>query len=284
MTTTPFAARPDRLVVMDVDSTLITGEVIEMLAGHAGSRDEVAAITDRAMRGELDFAASLRSRVATLAGLPVRVLGEVLGEVELTPGARELVAGLRERGWPLGLVSGGFIEVVGPLAERLGIERRRANRLEVAGGYLTGRLVGAVVDRAAKAAATRGPSPTTVGCGGAADHPGHASSATLAGLPLDTPVSSRSACRMSRAWRTAPRSTPNSSASSAWVGMRCPGRSTPDPIRLRSSSAISRWDARDARGSLTEACSGSTGKPYNFPPTCGSSVTAGYETPSNGDK
>lgn len=153
--TIPFTARPDRLVVMDVDSTLITGEVIEMLAGHAGSREQVAAITERAMRGELDFAASLRERVATLAGLPLRVLREVLDEVELTPGARELVAGLRERGWPLGLVSGGFIEVVGPLAERLGIERRRANRLEVAGGHLTGRVTGAVVDRAAKAAALR---------------------------------------------------------------------------------------------------------------------------------
>ena len=153
--TTPFAARPDRLVVMDVDSTLITGEVIEMLAGHAGSREQVAAITERAMRGELDFAESLRERVATLAGLPVRVLAEVLDEVELTPGAQELVAGLRERGWPLGLVSGGFIEVVGPLAERLGIERRRANRLEVVGGYLTGRVAGPVVDRAAKAAALR---------------------------------------------------------------------------------------------------------------------------------
>lgn len=153
--TIPYAVRPDRLVVMDVDSTLITGEVIEMLAGHAGSREQVAAITERAMRGELDFAASLRERVATLAGLPLRVLREVLDEIELTPGAPELVAGLRERGWPLGLVSGGFIEVVGPLAERLGIERRRANRLEVAGGYLTGRVTGAVVDRAAKAAALR---------------------------------------------------------------------------------------------------------------------------------
>lgn len=153
--TVPFAARPDRLVVMDVDSTLITGEVIEMLAGHAGSRERVAAITDRAMRGELDFAASLRERVATLAGLPLRVLREVLDEVELTPGARELVAGLRERGWPLGLVSGGFIEVVGPLAERLGIERRRANRLEVVGGHLTGRVAGPVVDGAAKEAALR---------------------------------------------------------------------------------------------------------------------------------
>ena len=153
--TTPFAARPDRLVVMDVDSTLITGEVIEMLAAHAGSREQVAAVTERAMRGELDFAESLRERVATLAGLPVRVLAEVLDEVELTPGAQELVTGLRERGWPLALVSGGFIEVVGPLAERLGIERRRANRLEVVGGYLTGRVAGPVVDRAAKAAALR---------------------------------------------------------------------------------------------------------------------------------
>jgi phosphoserine phosphatase len=146
---------PDRLVVMDVDSTLITAEVIDLLAGRAGSADEVAAITERAMRGELDFASSLHQRVATLAGLPAGVLDEVRASLVLTPGAAELVSGLAERGWPLGLVSGGFGEVVGPLAASLGIERWKANGLEVSAGRLTGRVRGPVVDRAAKAAALR---------------------------------------------------------------------------------------------------------------------------------
>ncbi|WP_255595253.1 phosphoserine phosphatase SerB [Cellulomonas sp. C5510] len=146
---------PTRLVVMDVDSTLITQEVIELLAAHAGSRDEVAAITERAMRGDLDFTASLRARVATLAGLPVSVFAEVLDEVVVTPGAVELLAELDRRGWPVGLVSGGFVEVVGPLAARLGITRYRANALEVSGGALTGRVAGEVVDRAVKARTLR---------------------------------------------------------------------------------------------------------------------------------
>ena len=140
---------------MDVDSTLITAEVIELLAEHAGSRTEVAAITDRAMRGEIDFAASLHARVATLAGLPVLVLDDVRAELELTPGALELLAELDRRGWPVGLVSGGFAEVVEPLAASLGITRTRANRLEIADGLLTGRVLGAVIDQAAKEAALR---------------------------------------------------------------------------------------------------------------------------------
>jgi phosphoserine phosphatase len=140
-----------RLVVMDVDSTLITGEVVEMLAARAGSVDLVTAITERAMRGEIDFAQSLHERVATLAGLPVTVFDDVLAEAELTPGARELVAELQRRGWPVGLVSGGFVEVVAPLAAGLGIELVHANRLEVRDGRLTGRVDGPVVDRAAKA-------------------------------------------------------------------------------------------------------------------------------------
>lgn len=140
---------------MDVDSTLITAEVIELLAEHAGSRAEVADITDRAMRGELDFAASLHARVATLAGLPTSVFADVLAEVRLTPGATELLAELARRGWHVGLVSGGFVEVVGPLADRLGIPRYRANALEVADGRLTGRVRGEVVDRAVKAATLR---------------------------------------------------------------------------------------------------------------------------------
>ncbi|WP_307858242.1 phosphoserine phosphatase SerB [Cellulomonas fulva] len=151
MTRTPAAG----LLVMDVDSTLITGEVIEMLADHAGSRALVTEITERAMRGELDFAASLHERVATLAGLPTSVLDEVLAAIELSPGARELVAAVQERGWAVGLVSGGFVELVGPLAASLGITLFRANALEVADGRLTGRVTGPVVDRAAKAVALR---------------------------------------------------------------------------------------------------------------------------------
>jgi len=144
-----------RLVVTDVDSTFITAEVIELLAARAGAREQVAEITERAMRGELDFAASLHERVATLAGLPVSVFADVLDEVELTPGAAELVAELQARGWPIALVSGGFAEVVEPLAASLGIEHVRANRLEVTGGHLTGRVTGEVVDRAAKERALR---------------------------------------------------------------------------------------------------------------------------------
>lgn len=140
---------------MDVDSTLITQEVVELLATHAGSRAEVADITDRAMRGELDFAASLRARVATLAGLPVSVFAAVLEEIVVTPGAVELLAELERRGWPVALVSGGFEEVVGPLAARLGITRFRANVLEVEHGALTGRVAGEVVDRAVKARTLR---------------------------------------------------------------------------------------------------------------------------------
>ncbi|NNH07833.1 phosphoserine phosphatase SerB [Cellulomonas fimi] len=140
---------------MDVDSTLITGEVVEMLAEHAGSGALVTEITERAMRGEIDFAESLHERVATLAGLPESVCADVLAQVELSPGARELVTELDARGWPVGLVSGGFLEIVEPLAARLGIRLVHANRLEVADGVLTGRVAGPVVDRAVKAQTLR---------------------------------------------------------------------------------------------------------------------------------
>ena len=142
---------PRRLVVMDVDSTLVRGEVIEMLAERAGAGARVARITERAMAGELDFAASLHERVATLAGLPESVFADVLAGLELTDGADRLVTELHRRGWVVGLVSGGFHEVVDPLARRLGIDFVRANRLEVADGVLTGRVTGPVVDRSAKA-------------------------------------------------------------------------------------------------------------------------------------
>ncbi|OLT51331.1 phosphoserine phosphatase SerB [Cellulosimicrobium sp. CUA-896] len=152
MSTSPTGARPARLLVMDVDSTLIAQEVIELLADHAGTREQVAAVTERAMRGEIDFAASLRERVATLEGVPVEAFADVRRRATFTAGAPELVAEARRRGWEVGLVSGGFEEVVAPLAAELGITLYRANRLEASGGRLTGRTIGPVVDRAAKAA------------------------------------------------------------------------------------------------------------------------------------
>jgi phosphoserine phosphatase len=150
-----LARRGRRLVVLDVDSTLIQQEVIEMLAAHCGREAEVAAITDRAMAGELDFEQSLRARVATLAGLPASVLEDVSRDIALTPGARTLVRTLKRLGFTVGLVSGGFIEIVGPLAEQLGIDHALANRLEITDGTLTGQVVGEVVDRAGKARALR---------------------------------------------------------------------------------------------------------------------------------
>ncbi len=147
--------RGRRLVVLDVDSTLIQDEVIELLAAHAGRLAEVAAVTDRAMRGDLDFAASLHERVACLAGLPQTVLDQVRAQVRLTPGARTLCRTLLRLGFTLGVVSGGFLEVVGPLAAELGIKHVTANRLEVTDGVLTGRVLGEVVDRAGKERALR---------------------------------------------------------------------------------------------------------------------------------
>lgn len=139
------------LLVLDVDSTLITAEVIELLADHAGTREKVAEVTERAMRGELDFAASLHARVATLAGVDARALEDVLHHVHLSPGATELISRAREQGATIGLVSGGFAEVVLPVANLLGITHVRANSLEVADGRLTGRVRGEVVDRRVKA-------------------------------------------------------------------------------------------------------------------------------------
>lgn len=145
-----LAAKGPGLLVMDVDSTLIEQEVIELIAEHAGSRSQVAEITGRAMRGELDFEASLRERVATLAGLPIEVLDEVVAETRLTRGAVELIEELHASGCRVGIVSGGFEEVAVPLAARLGIDHVAANRLEVADGRLTGRVEGRVVDREVK--------------------------------------------------------------------------------------------------------------------------------------
>ncbi|MBM6403876.1 phosphoserine phosphatase SerB [Phycicoccus sp. CSK15P-2] len=150
-----LARRGGRLVVMDVDSTLVQDEVIELIAAHAGTEAEVAAVTERAMQGELDFAESLHARVATLEGLPVTVLDDVREAVRLTPGARTLVRTLKALGFTVALVSGGFAEVVEPIGTDLGVDHVRANRLEVRDGRLTGRVVGDVVDRAGKAAALR---------------------------------------------------------------------------------------------------------------------------------
>jgi phosphoserine phosphatase len=150
-----LARRGRRLVVMDVDSTLIQDEVIELLAQHAGRAEQVAAVTERAMRGDLDFAESLHERVAALAGLPESVFAEVRAAVTLTPGARTLIRTMQRLGFSVALVSGGFIEVVGPLAASLGIQLVHANKLQVVDGIITGRVEGEIVDRAGKAAALR---------------------------------------------------------------------------------------------------------------------------------
>jgi phosphoserine phosphatase len=147
--------RAKRLIVFDVDSTLIQGEVIERLAERAGAGEAVAAITGAAMRGEIDFAESLHQRVATLAGLPAEVLDEVADEVELTPGARTTIRTLRRLGFHCGVVSGGFRQVIEPLAHELMLDFVAANELEIVDGKLTGRVVGPIVDRAGKAKALR---------------------------------------------------------------------------------------------------------------------------------
>ena len=139
------------LVVLDADSTLIHDEVIELLAEEAGARAEVAEITERAMRGELDFEASLRERVRTLAGLPVSVFERVGERIRVTDGVPELVAGVQAAGGCVAVVSGGFHELLDPLGERLGLDHWRANRLVVRDGVLTGEVDGPVVDAAAKA-------------------------------------------------------------------------------------------------------------------------------------
>ena len=144
-----------RLVVLDVDSTLVQGEVIDLLAERAGVADRVREVTERAMRGELDFERSLRERVSLLAGLPVQTVDEVYDVLPLAPGARTMVRTLKRLGYRLGVVSGGFTRVIDRLAGDLGIDDARANELEVVDGRLTGRLVRPVVDRAGKAAALR---------------------------------------------------------------------------------------------------------------------------------
>ncbi|WP_448317874.1 phosphoserine phosphatase SerB [Streptomyces sp. CO7] len=143
--------RAQRLVVMDVDSTLIQDEVIELFAAHAGCEEKVAEVTAAAMRGELDFEQSLHARVALLEGLDASVVDKVRSEVRLTPGARTLVRTLKRLGYQVGVVSGGFTQVTDDLKERLGLDFAQANTLEIVDGRLTGRVIGEVVDRAGKA-------------------------------------------------------------------------------------------------------------------------------------
>ncbi len=147
--------RAKRLIVFDVDSTLVQGEVIEMLAARAGAQEAVAAITDAAMRGELDFTASLHQRVATLAGLPATALDDVAAQLQLTPGARTTLRTLRRLGFRCGVVSGGFRQIIAPLADELKLDFVAANELEIVDGKLTGRVTGPIIDRAGKADALR---------------------------------------------------------------------------------------------------------------------------------
>ncbi|MFI7483741.1 phosphoserine phosphatase SerB [Kocuria sp. M1R5S2] len=145
-----FDPERKKLLIMDVDSTLIRQEVVEMLAAHAGVEAEVAAVTEAAMRGELDFAESLHARVATLAGLPATVVDEVRAAVRLSPGADVLVKAFLREGHAVAAVSGGFLGILTPLAEQLGLTRHTANTLEIEDGKLTGKVVGEVVDRTVK--------------------------------------------------------------------------------------------------------------------------------------
>ena len=143
--------RAQRLVVMDVDSTLIQDEVIELFAAHAGCEEQVAEVTAAAMRGELDFEQSLHARVALLAGLDESVVHKVRAQVRLTPGARTLVRTLKRLGYQVGIVSGGFTQVTDDLKDQLGLDFAAANTLEFEDGRLTGKVTGPIVDRAGKA-------------------------------------------------------------------------------------------------------------------------------------
>jgi phosphoserine phosphatase len=143
--------RARRLVIMDVDSTVIQDEVIELFAAHAGCEDKVAEITEAAMRGELDFEQSLHARVALLAGLDESVVNKVRAEVRMTKGARTLIRTLKRLGYQVGVVSGGFTQVTDDLREKLGLDFAAANTLEIVDGKLTGRVTGEIVDRAGKA-------------------------------------------------------------------------------------------------------------------------------------
>ncbi|NBR93370.1 MAG: phosphoserine phosphatase SerB [Actinobacteria bacterium] len=147
--------RAKKLVVLDVDSTLIQQEVIELLAEHAGVGPKVKEITDRAMNGEIDFAQALQKRVELLTGLSEKIIDEVRGQITLTPGARTLIRTLKKLHHKVGIVSGGFTEVITPIAQELGIDFIAANHLEIRDGKLTGKTKGEIIDRAGKANALR---------------------------------------------------------------------------------------------------------------------------------
>lgn len=138
------------MLISDVDSTFLTQEVIELVADHAGVREEVEEITTSAMRGELDFAQSLRARVALLEGLPESVLAQVRTVLAPTPGVLELVRRAKADGWIVALVSGGFHEVIDELAAQSGIDHVLANRFEIREGRFTGKVSGPIIDGAAK--------------------------------------------------------------------------------------------------------------------------------------
>jgi phosphoserine phosphatase len=144
-----------RLIVMDVDSTLVQGEVIEMLAEHAGCREEVSRLTEDAMSGELDFEHSLRERVALLKGLDAHALDLVYDGLLLAPGARTMVRTLKRLGYRFAIVSGGFTQITERIAADLGIDFAAANELEIVDGKLTGKVTGDVIDRAGKAKALK---------------------------------------------------------------------------------------------------------------------------------
>ncbi len=147
--------RAKRIVLLDMDSTLIQQEVIDLLADKCGVGKEVVAITESAMRGELDFAASLTTRVKLLAGADAQVIQSVKAGITLTPGARTLIRTLHKLGHKVGVVSGGFLDVIEPLLQELEIDFYRANKLEIIDGKLTGNLLGSIIDRTAKAEALR---------------------------------------------------------------------------------------------------------------------------------
>jgi len=142
---------PKRLILLDMDSTFIQQEVIDLLALHAGVGAEVSAITELSMRGEIDFKESLARRVALLKNLPESICTEVRKEISLSLGAREMVAGLHQRGHVVGIVSGGFENVIAPLLQAEKVDFFKANILEIDNSKLTGRTVGPVIDREAKA-------------------------------------------------------------------------------------------------------------------------------------
>lgn len=151
MTLEPAAS--NLLVVFDVDSTLIEDEVIELLAECAGKRAEVEAVTERTMAGELDFEGSLRARVKTLKGLPQSIIPNTLSQITLTKGALECIQYIHQIGGRAGAVSGGFIELLEPLSVRLNLDYYRANKLEIIDGFLTGEVIGKIIDKPAKAEA-----------------------------------------------------------------------------------------------------------------------------------